>query len=222
MGKLDFRRRGDGDARGAARHSERLRPGPQRRTRSSSARRRRGRLHRRSAGATVAGNIAVFTSPTTDATQVRFWLDNPTATGTPRLTENFAPVRLRHHGRERQRDALQHHPDARRQPLDHGARDHQHRRPDDHRHLHRRQPNTAPTGPQSHPRQHSASAASKAQPPRRPRPSRSRPRTTPPPRSRPPPTQPGSPSNPRAAPPPSPTPSKPTPPASQPAPTPAP
>ncbi len=43
------------------------------------------------AGATVAGNIAVFTSPTTDATQVRFWLDNPAATGTPRLTENFPP-----------------------------------------------------------------------------------------------------------------------------------
>jgi large repetitive protein len=43
-------------------------------------------------GSTVSGKIYVFTSPdTSDISRVRFYLDNPTATGTPRRTENIAP-----------------------------------------------------------------------------------------------------------------------------------
>jgi hypothetical protein len=43
------------------------------------------------AGASVSGNIYVFTSPQTGATQVRFWLDNPQMTGAPRQVENNPP-----------------------------------------------------------------------------------------------------------------------------------
>jgi hypothetical protein len=44
------------------------------------------------AGQTVSGKIYAFTTPdTADIDQVRFYLDNPSATGTPRRTENNAP-----------------------------------------------------------------------------------------------------------------------------------
>ncbi len=42
-------------------------------------------------GQTVAGNIYVFVTPDTGATQVRFYLDNTAASGTPFQTENNAP-----------------------------------------------------------------------------------------------------------------------------------
>jgi glucose/arabinose dehydrogenase len=43
-------------------------------------------------GSSVSGNIYVFTSPdTADVSRVRFWLDNPSMTGTPRRTESAAP-----------------------------------------------------------------------------------------------------------------------------------
>jgi hypothetical protein len=42
-------------------------------------------------GATLAGDAYVFVSPETGITQVRFWLDNPTRTGTPYMTENRGP-----------------------------------------------------------------------------------------------------------------------------------
>lgn len=43
-------------------------------------------------GKTVSGNIFAFTSPdTADITRVRFWLDTPQMTGTPRRTESTAP-----------------------------------------------------------------------------------------------------------------------------------
>jgi N-acetylneuraminic acid mutarotase/glucose/arabinose dehydrogenase len=43
-------------------------------------------------GVTTSGNIYVFTSPDTDdIRRVRFYLDNPSATGTPRRRENNAP-----------------------------------------------------------------------------------------------------------------------------------
>jgi hypothetical protein len=43
-------------------------------------------------GATVSGSIYAFTSPdTADITRVRFWLDNPAMTGTPRRTESSGP-----------------------------------------------------------------------------------------------------------------------------------
>ena len=42
-------------------------------------------------GKTLTGTIYVFVSPATGVTQVRFWLDNPQMTGTPRQTENTAP-----------------------------------------------------------------------------------------------------------------------------------
>src|SRR5207302_7210168 len=37
-------------------------------------------------GQTVAGTIYVFTSPASGVTRVRFWLDNPQMSGTPRQT----------------------------------------------------------------------------------------------------------------------------------------
>src|SRR5205814_5343413 len=40
---------------------------------------------------TVAGTIYVFVSPATGVTRVRFWLDNPQMSGTPRQTEGAAP-----------------------------------------------------------------------------------------------------------------------------------
>ncbi len=43
------------------------------------------------AEASVAGSIYVFVSPDTGVTRVRFFLDNPGMTGTPRQTENNAP-----------------------------------------------------------------------------------------------------------------------------------
>jgi hypothetical protein len=44
------------------------------------------------AGRTVGGKIYVFTSPdTAGISRVRFWLDNPQTTGTPRRTESSAP-----------------------------------------------------------------------------------------------------------------------------------
>jgi hypothetical protein len=42
-------------------------------------------------GQTVSGNIYVFVSPESGVTQVRFYLDNPSASGTPLQTENGAP-----------------------------------------------------------------------------------------------------------------------------------
>ncbi len=42
-------------------------------------------------GQTVAGNIYVFVTPDTGAGQVRFYLDNPSASGTPLQVENNAP-----------------------------------------------------------------------------------------------------------------------------------
>jgi glucose/arabinose dehydrogenase/N-acetylneuraminic acid mutarotase len=42
-------------------------------------------------GQTVAGNIYAFTSPDTGASQVRFYLDDPTMAGSPKLTEKAAP-----------------------------------------------------------------------------------------------------------------------------------
>ena len=42
-------------------------------------------------GKTVTGNAYVFVTPSTGATRVRFWLDNPTRTGTPTQTEGGAP-----------------------------------------------------------------------------------------------------------------------------------
>jgi glucose/arabinose dehydrogenase/N-acetylneuraminic acid mutarotase len=43
------------------------------------------------AGATVSGNIYVFTSPEAGATRVNFYIDNPGATGPPFRTEGNAP-----------------------------------------------------------------------------------------------------------------------------------
>jgi len=42
-------------------------------------------------GATVQGSIYAFVLPEAGASRVRFWLDNPATTGTPRQTENNAP-----------------------------------------------------------------------------------------------------------------------------------
>ncbi|MGH3452755.1 MAG: hypothetical protein ACRDQW_19060, partial [Haloechinothrix sp.] len=42
-------------------------------------------------GQTVAGNIYAFTSPDSGASRVRFYLDDPTMAGTPRLIEKLAP-----------------------------------------------------------------------------------------------------------------------------------
>ena len=42
-------------------------------------------------GQTVSGNIYVYVNPEAGASQVRFYLDNPSASGTPLLTENNAP-----------------------------------------------------------------------------------------------------------------------------------
>jgi acid phosphatase type 7 len=42
-------------------------------------------------GQTVSGNIYVFVSPESGASQVRFYLDNPSASGTPIWTENNPP-----------------------------------------------------------------------------------------------------------------------------------
>jgi hypothetical protein len=42
-------------------------------------------------GRTVAGRTYVFTKPDSGATQVRFWFDNPTMSGTPRKVEKNAP-----------------------------------------------------------------------------------------------------------------------------------
>ena len=42
-------------------------------------------------GGTVSGTTYVFVSPATGVTRVRFWLDNPQMTGTPRQTEGLAP-----------------------------------------------------------------------------------------------------------------------------------
>jgi hypothetical protein len=42
-------------------------------------------------GATVAGNVYAFTTPDTGVDRVRFWLDNPTMSGTPRKTESNGP-----------------------------------------------------------------------------------------------------------------------------------
>ena len=39
----------------------------------------------------MSGNIFVFASPDSGATQVRFYLDNPSASGTPLWTENNPP-----------------------------------------------------------------------------------------------------------------------------------
>ena len=47
------------------------------------------------AGATVSGNVYVFTTPdTADITSVRFWVDNPNHTGSPAKTENNGPYDL--------------------------------------------------------------------------------------------------------------------------------
>jgi len=43
------------------------------------------------AGQTVSGNVYVFTSPDSGVLRVRFYLDNPTMSGTPRQVENNAP-----------------------------------------------------------------------------------------------------------------------------------
>jgi len=45
-------------------------------------------------GQTVSGKIYVFTSPDIDVDRVRFWVDNPTMSGTPFRTENSAPFDL--------------------------------------------------------------------------------------------------------------------------------
>ena len=42
-------------------------------------------------GATLSGSVYVFVAPTTGVKQVRFYLDNTSATGTPRQTEGAAP-----------------------------------------------------------------------------------------------------------------------------------
>jgi Purple acid Phosphatase, N-terminal domain/Calcineurin-like phosphoesterase/Viral BACON domain len=42
-------------------------------------------------GASLAGDAYVFVSPETGISQVRFWLDNPTRTGTPYMIESRAP-----------------------------------------------------------------------------------------------------------------------------------
>lgn len=42
-------------------------------------------------GSTVAGNIYVFTTPATNTTRVRFYLDDPTMAGVPRRTEMVKP-----------------------------------------------------------------------------------------------------------------------------------
>ena len=42
-------------------------------------------------GRSVQGNIHVFAAPDAGATQVRFWLDDPTMAGSPRKTERTAP-----------------------------------------------------------------------------------------------------------------------------------
>jgi hypothetical protein len=41
--------------------------------------------------ATLAGTVFVFVEPSSGPTKVRFWLDNPSMSGTPRTTENSAP-----------------------------------------------------------------------------------------------------------------------------------
>src|SRR5215208_3783431 len=43
------------------------------------------------AGKTVSGNIYVFTSPGTGVLRVRFYLDDPNMSGTPRRIESTAP-----------------------------------------------------------------------------------------------------------------------------------
>jgi hypothetical protein len=43
------------------------------------------------AGKTVSGNIYAFTSPGTGASRVRFYLDDPNMSGTPRQVESTAP-----------------------------------------------------------------------------------------------------------------------------------
>lgn len=43
------------------------------------------------AGATVAGKIYAFTAPDEGASQVKFWLDDPNKSGTPRQVEKAAP-----------------------------------------------------------------------------------------------------------------------------------
>ena len=43
-------------------------------------------------GASLSGNVYIFTSPDTpNISLVRFWLDNPNHTGTPRRTEGSGP-----------------------------------------------------------------------------------------------------------------------------------
>lgn len=42
-------------------------------------------------GATIAGNVYVFTSPDTDVDQVKFWLEYPTFSGPPIKIENVVP-----------------------------------------------------------------------------------------------------------------------------------
>jgi hypothetical protein len=43
-------------------------------------------------GATISGNLYAFTTPdTAEIVRVRFWLDNPTMTGQPKVTESTAP-----------------------------------------------------------------------------------------------------------------------------------
>src|ERR687896_693197 len=42
-------------------------------------------------GASVQGDIHVFASPESGATGVRFWLDDPAMSGSPRKTERSAP-----------------------------------------------------------------------------------------------------------------------------------
>ena len=42
-------------------------------------------------GATLSGDSYIFVTPATGIEEVRFWLDNPDATGTPRATEFTAP-----------------------------------------------------------------------------------------------------------------------------------
>jgi hypothetical protein len=42
-------------------------------------------------GQTVSGNIYAFTSPESGVSRVRFYLDNPTMSGTPRSVERTAP-----------------------------------------------------------------------------------------------------------------------------------
>jgi large repetitive protein len=45
-------------------------------------------------GQSVAGSIYVFTSPDSGASRVRFYVDDPTMAGTPRVTEKLAPFDL--------------------------------------------------------------------------------------------------------------------------------